>query len=166
MRRWTDPRNAPWMAPSFVADGGKDGFLTGPYLSERGEIRDEVVTYADFGAAARELNLRPADFLPVKAWSEQIRPLGEPAVARALSSFARAAAHLQKSPPDKSAYLNEMISLQSYLLSAYRAAHGGDAPLSPEAEAQIEERNRLQRARAEAERIAEASARITRRRAN
>ena len=79
--RWTDEGMTPWHLPVFAANAGRMGFLVGPYLSERSEIRGNplaggvlVVRYETWERAARELNLLERDFVPAADWLARSYP--------------------------------------------------------------------------------------------
>ena len=132
--RWTDPRQPPTCAPFFVADCGKAGYFVGPYLSEQGEIRDELVRYKDFEAARLELKLKPADFLAASVWAKQLEPLG--AIAKAVAAWTvEATKVLAALPPNRKErdervreYLHGAVHTLKLALEAYRAYHAGDEP--------------------------------------
>lgn len=123
--RWTDHRMAPTCAPFFVGDGGRGEFFVGPYLSEQGEIRDELVRYKDFAAAARELYLEPGDFLAASVWTKQLAPMGS--IADALDLLVKRATRLlSAAPPNRQEYLRVTTHIVKMSLEAYRAYHQGD----------------------------------------
>ena len=125
--RWVDRRMAPGYAPFFVVDCGKDGFHVGPYMTELGEMRDELVRYPDYERAQRELFFEPGDFVPAAAWVKSLEPLGK--IAADLDVRLGLAKKLMSAhPPNRQEYLRTTTKMMKLALEAYRAHHQGDDP--------------------------------------
>ena len=150
--QWHDRRMQPEHAPFVVADLGREGFLVGPYLNERYEIRDEVIQYPSFDAAAHELNLTRQDFLPMRTWvAGAVEPvLGElmdvPALVREIESAARHLVPYQRRASEEARgrcvklYRLAMLEAMWKLLDGLGSAHGQPA-LSEEYKAKLRERD-------------------------
>lgn len=173
--RWTDPRMKPWASPFFVVDCGAGGFHVGPYVSEQGEIRGDLVRYKDFADAAREMNFVVKDFVAASVWAKGLTPLGS--VATEMDAYLRRATKfMDANLPNRQEYLREVLAATKLALAAWEAYHTdaeaeplpasvsvlprGGLDLSPEAKAALRERDKRVSIAA-TERLAEVAGRPT-----
>lgn len=126
-KRWVDPALTPWCAPYLVADCGTDGYFIGPFMSERGEVRPDLVRYADFSAAAHDYHLTTTDFMPASVWARGLSPLGD--IGTRLEEHLRGATRLMSAkPPKRVEYLGAASLMLKLAMDAWRTYHAAISP--------------------------------------
>lgn len=137
VERWHDPSLQPFHAPFFLAERGREVFV-GPFVSPRGEVRDRIVPYPSWHAAARDYHLQQSDFVNAYDWLTGIETAMPEVVPEVRALIQKADQLLHELP----AYTEAMLRV-TWLLLADFARIKGHPEQSDLLKAKIAERDKF-----------------------